>query len=355
MTNPMARFVLKLLGVDALRKYREQEATGASAVQSREAGGESVWLRAPEVGATPEVEADAGGAGDLPWQALPERRAGRSIWLYRALLVVLLGLPWAVGVAKMTHPAEAAAPVATAPSAPFPDAAASAVAERFAVSYLSWDHDAPTGRSSALAQDVPGLQDSDKFGWDGNGHQAAANATTITVAAQSATVATVTVTAVVTPYDAANAPAKQRTEALAVPVEVRAGRVVVTGQPASVAVPRPAGSSDTRANRDEDAALASSTAGYATSFFTAYATQDDVSAVAAPSAQIQGLSGIYALKDVRSWVVYAGSGATRDALATVEWKSGESTITQNYRLTLTQVTAGDSARWQVATLDAATN
>ncbi|OQJ61403.1 conjugal transfer protein, partial [Clavibacter michiganensis] len=74
-----------------------------------------------------------------------------------------------------------------------------------------------------------------------------------------------------------------------------------------------------------------------------------------PSAQIQGLSGIYALKDVRSWTVYAGSGATRDALATVEWKSGESTITQNYRLTLTQVIAGDSARWQVATLDAATN
>ncbi len=222
--------------------------------------------------------------------------------------MVLLGLPWAVGVAKMTHPAEAAAPVATAPAAPFPDAAASAIAERFAVSYLSWDHDAPTVRSSALVQDVPGLQENDKFGWDGNGHQTAANATTITVTAQSPTVATVTVTAVITPYDAANTPTTQRTEALAVPVEVREGRVVVTGQPASVAVPRPAGSSDTRANRDEDAALASSTAGYATSFFTAYATQDDVSAVAAPSAQIQGLSGIYALKDVRSWTVYAGSG-----------------------------------------------
>ncbi len=149
MTNPTARFARKLLGIEALRKHRANAGRDTATVQPRKPGGESVWLRAPEVAAT------AGGAGEVPWQELPERRAARSIWLYRALLVVLLGLPWAVGVAKMTHPAEAAAPVATAPAAPFPDAAASAIAERFAVSYLSWDHDAPTVRSSALVQDVP--------------------------------------------------------------------------------------------------------------------------------------------------------------------------------------------------------
>ena len=80
-----------------------------------------------------------------------------------------------------------------------------------------------------------------------------------------------------------------------------------------------------------------------------------MSAVAAPSARIDGLNGLYRLGELTTWQVFTGTGDTRDAFATVEWKSGSAVVTQNYRITLTQVTSGDTARWQVASLDAATN
>ncbi|MCE0459521.1 conjugal transfer protein [Curtobacterium flaccumfaciens] len=354
MAGQFAQLVSKVLGIQAYREHREQEAASTTKPEAApKVGGASMWVRNPEPTDAPTT--NRGGGGTVPWEAIPAHRGARRIWVYRAVLIVLIGLPWLVGVVRMVNPPAAAAPTATQSAAPFPDTAGAAVAQRFAVSYLSWDEDAPEDRAAALALDVPGINGQDKFGWNGKGHQSAGSATTVSIDAETSKVATVTVAARVTPYNADDKAGTARWAALAVPVEVREGRVIVTGQPAAVAVPAPTGSSRTQPNKDEDTALGRSTESYARSFFTAYGSDADVSAVAAPSARIAGLDGLYTLDDLSTWQVFKGTGDTREAFATVDWKAGAATVTQNYRITLTQVTSGDTARWQVASVDAATN
>lgn len=353
MAGQFAQLVSKVLGVQAYRDHRDAEAGNTKPSTPPKTGGASMWVRNAEP--TEDPAQVRGGAGAVPWESIPVNRGSRRIWVYRGVLIVLIGLPWLVGVVRMVNPPAAAAPVATQTAAAFPDTAGAAVAQRFAVSYLSWNAEAPEDRTSALALDVPGLSNDDKFGWNGKGHQAASNATTVSIDAESPKVATVTVAARVVPYGSGDKAGTARWSGLAIPVELRGGRVVVTGQPAAVAVQAPTGSSSTQKNRDEDTALGQRTESYAKSFFTAYGTDADVSAVAAPSARIAGLNGLYRLGELTTWQVFTGTGDTRDAFATVEWKSGSAVVTQNYRITLTQVTSGDTARWQVASLDAATN
>lgn len=354
MAGQFAQLVSKVLGVQAYREHREQEAANTTKqTPAPKTGGASLWVRNAEPTSNPTPA--RGGADSVPWEAIPANRGSRRIWVYRGVLIVLIGLPWLVGVVRMVNPPADAAPVATQTAAPFPDTAGAAVAQRFAVSYLSWNEDAPEDRTEALALDVPGLSGDDKFGWNGKGHQAASNATTVSIDAESPKVATVTVAARVVPYDAKDNAGNARWSGLAIPVELRGGRVVVTGQPAAVAVKAPTGSSSTQQNRDEDTALGQRTESYAKSFFAAYATDSDVSAVAAPSARIAGLNGLYTFGELSTWQVFTGTGDNREAFATVEWKTGAAVVTQNYRITLTQVTSGDTARWQVASIDAATN
>ncbi|MCS5524840.1 conjugal transfer protein [Curtobacterium flaccumfaciens pv. oortii] len=358
MAGQFTEMLLKVLGVEAYRRYRSQESQQATPQPGgSDTGGASLWVRAGEdVSTQASPPPDGGGADRVPWATVETTASTRTLWVWRVALIAVLALPWTVGAWHMIRPSAAATSGATKSAAPFASTAAAAVAQRFASAYLSWDQDDPDARLSALSLDVPGLSGDDKFGWNGKGRQVAGTATTLSVTPSTSTVATVTVAVRVVPYGSKGGAEKARWVGLAVPVQERDGRFVVTGQPAAVAVPRPAESSMTRPNRDEDAALGRRTESYATSFFTAYGTNDDVSAVAAPSAHIAGLNGLYMLDELTTWQVFAGRGSTREAFATVQWKTaGDATITQNYDVTLTQVTSGDTVRWQVASIDAATD
>lgn len=343
-------WLLRLLNLDGIVGESQSQATkrpktkGKS--QATDTASALTWIAAGE-----EVER-AKAVESLPWQT--ERTTGRA-WYWRVLrgalvaaaIVVLL-----VGFRTMFFPVkteQAAAPVDAA--AQFPTTDAAGVAERFTTSYLTWDQDAPEDRSAALALDVPSLSKSDRFGWDGTGWQNATDAHTITVDATDEENATATVVVqLATKIDEGNT--TTRWAALAVPVAVSNGRVIVTGQPASVAVPTPIAVDGTAAPLMEDSEIARSTKTYAESFFTAFGRDDDVSSLTAPGAGVAGLGGLYELGTLKTWSVYEGSGNTRSARAVVQWTDAAgSTIEQTYRLTLAKVSGGDSTRWQVASID----
>lgn len=345
-------WLLRLLNLDGVVGESQPRAKKSpktkSKPQAADSAPASTWVAAGE-----EVER-AQTVESLPWQT--ERTTGRA-WYWRLLrgalvaaaIVVLL-----VGLRTMFFPVkteQTAAPVDAA--AQFPTTDAAGVAERFTTSYLTWDQDAPEARSAALALDVPSLSESERFGWDGTGWQTATDAHTITVVATDEETATATVVVqLATKIDDANT--TTRWAALAVPVAVSDGRVIVTGQPASVAVPTPTpiGVDETAAPVMEDSEIARSTKTYAESFFTAFGRDDDVSSLTAPGAGVAGLGGLYELSTLKTWSVYEGSGNTRSARAVVQWTDAAgSTIEQTYWLTLAKVSGGDSTRWQVASID----
>jgi hypothetical protein len=353
MAGGFKRTVFRVLGIDQLQRQREQERAQSTSANEAPApaGGAALWTRSEPVGAGHQPQAT------VPWQPVAAPKASGWIKAFRIVILIAAAVIFIAGIGNLfgSHrAAPAAAP--TAAATPFPEAGATGVAERFAASYLSWDEADPAVRTAALALDVPGLSDEDRFGWDGTGKQTVTGVTAMAVTATSNTVATVTVAAKITPYGKNDKAGKAQWIGLDVPVAVRGGRVIVTGEPATVAVPEPKGSNSTRHAGAEDTDLTDSTESYAKSFFAAYGADADVSAVAAPSAKIAGLGGVYKLDEIRSWVVYKGSGDNREARVTVRWSTaGGSTVDQNYRLTLTQVRSGDTTRWQVASISGATN
>src|SRR5690606_39594047 len=93
-------------------------------------------------------------------------------------------------------------------------------------------------RSAALALDVAQLDNDGRLGWDGSGKQTAADARVMSMAIADEATATATVSARIT-----TAVGEDETTttwvALDVPLAVSGDRVIVTGQPAFVAVPAP--------------------------------------------------------------------------------------------------------------------
>lgn len=342
----MARsnFLLRLLNLENLDSKTPKR---AGAKEHDETTPTNPWLRGANVIADPDPRPE------LPWHA---ERIEKPRWYWKVLRVVLVAallVVVLVGLRTMFFPQSAlVARTKTDPAAAFPAAAAAGVADRFATNFLSWDQSAPGARSSALKQDVGGLSDGDKFGWDGTGKQSAGAAYTVAVDATSATDATVTVAVDVTPYDADGKSLPSSWQSLSVPVHIQGVRPVVVGQPAIVALPNPKNVTIAQAP-NEDTDLGKQTESYAKSFFTAYGSTSDVSAVSAPTAHFAGLNGAVTFQTLTSWTVYSRDGDTREARAVVAWKTrGGSTVTSTYTVTLTRVTAGTTARWQVAAITA---
>ena len=337
--------LLNLDGLDSAGKPKKKKSASTTATKGQTSAGASPWVSAGEA-----VERTRA-ADELPWQI--ERSTGRA-WYWRLLRTLLIAaaiIVILVGLRTMFIPPESTDQAAAVdPVAQFPAADASGVAERFTESYLTWDAANPGERSAALALDVPSVGNDDKFGWDGTGVQAATGARTLSVDATSDTEATVTVVAHITTQLPEGEPTSRWT-ALAVPVAVSGARVVVIGQPASVAVPDAIGyEADARPN--EDTKTARATEEYAESFFIAYGRDADVSPVTAPGSGITGLDGIYEFSTLKSWTVYEGKGDNRSARAVVQWiDAAGSTIEQTYSLTLTKVSGGASTRWQIASID----
>lgn len=348
-------WLLRLLNLDGIVGESEPKATKqpkAKAKAKRKptaaAAPASAWVTAGE-----EVER-AHEAEALPWQT--DRTSGRAwYWrLLRGVLVLAAVIVMMVGVRTMFFPAPVEKPaVVVDEAAKFPTTDAAGVAERFASAYLTWDQDNPEARSAVLALDVPKLSKSERFGWDGTGWQTATNAHTITVVADDDTHATATVVVqITTKID--DETSKTQWTALAVPVAVSEGRVIVTGPPAAVAVPKaePLAATATAAPPMDDTQTARDTKSYAETFFTAYGRDDDVSSLTAPGAGVAGLGGLYELHTLKSWNVYEGTGNSRTARAVIQWKDAAgSVIEQTYLLTLTKVSGGASTRWQVASID----
>jgi hypothetical protein len=346
---PQTNLFLRVLNLQDLEPKRRKKRAGGEAHAERATGeaAPNPWLRGGNAFAEPIT------GPELPWHA---ERVEKPRWYWKVLRVVLIVALFVVvlvGLRTMFFPQSAhVEQTKTDPAAAFPGAAAAGVADRFATNFLTWNQDDPSARVTALKQDVGGLSNSDKFGWDGTSKQAASSAYTIAVDATSATDATVTVAVDVTPYDKDGKALPDRWQSLAVPVHIQGARPVVVGQPAIVALPD-AQKVTTGQAPAEDTALGDQTESYAKSFFDAYGATSDVSAVSAPTAHFAGLDGAVKFQTLTSWTVYTGSGDTRQARAVVTWKtSGGSTVTSTYAVSLARVTAGTTARWQVAAITA---
>jgi len=280
---------------------------------------------------------------------------GRKWWtrILRGVAVAVLILILLVGARTMFFPTKPTPAPPLPAAATFPQAAASAAAERFAEAYFTWDQKAPENRARAIGQVAQSGVDSG-FGWDGAGKSTAGTAHTVTVDVLDRTHATITVAVPVTAYKQERhntwVPGTPRTTGLAVPVVVTGSGPVVSGLPAAVGLPDP-GKAKRLARVQADDDLTRSTVKNATAFFTAYGRDRDVSALTAPDARITGLGGALTFKNLTDWQVLPGSKTTRTASATVRWSTPNGALLeQTYRVHLTRVTAASSSRWQVTEL-----
>jgi len=346
--------VLNLDGVQSQRQVKQPKPTKEpraerprrSRRQAPAADAGSLWEAAGE-----EVSRQRA-SDETPWHT--ERETG-SRWYWTALrigLLAVLAVFVFAGVRAVFVPPEAeVAPVTIDPRTLFPTAEGAATAERFTESYLTWDEDNAGARSAALALDVAQLDNDGRLGWDGSGKQTAADARVMSMAIADEATATATVSARIT-----TAVGEDETTttwvALDVPLAVSGDRVIVTGQPAFVAVPAPVQAEVEPSSKTTDSAITSATRDYVDAFFTAYGRDGDVSAMTAPDSDISGLGGVMQLEEVVDWTVYGSKGDTRDARAVVSWLGpGDTLVRQTYSLTLTEVSGGSGSRWQISEIN----
>ncbi|MBB6440062.1 conjugal transfer protein [Streptomyces candidus] len=279
------------------------------------------------------------------------RRLGRGlVWFVVVLAAV-------TGVRAWFIPPKASAPQAPAvkAEAAYPDAAAQAVAARFARAYLGWDENKAEEREQLLASVLPPDADA-TMGWDGNGRQdvlaVQPGAVTKTKNAQ----ARVRVEVLVRPGVEAG-PAKDKKKAppvqkaarwvgLDVPVAESAGEIVVTGRPGLVGIPKHGPEAPDTPTTETDPALSTQTNAAVDKFFSAYAA-GDIDAVTAPGATVPALPAGVEYKGLVSWSADAGRGDSRTGTALVSWSLGGASVEQVYRVTITRVSTSDAHRWQV--------
>jgi len=288
------------------------------------------------------------------WAHEPEP-ASQRVWskvLRGTVIAVLVLFVW-LGIRAMLFPV----PPAPAPQLPlsvqFPTSLAQGTAERFAVSYLTWDESNPKIRNGQMALDLVGGSESNALGWDGKGKQSASDPYIARVEPVSANEAQITVYLRVTPFvkDGSSWKAQDSAwQALEVPIAISEGRAVVTGQPGFVGMTTPKPVQPSPAPID-DPAVTSQTRSYMTAFLGAYGKESDVSALTAPGSNVSGLGGVLTIDSLRSWTVYMGSGDSRKAVASVLWKTKSGgNVEMTYSIDLVKVEGGGADRWQVATI-----
>ncbi|WP_432017666.1 conjugal transfer protein [Streptomyces hydrogenans] len=354
------------------RAKRDQKPAPAAAVnpwesaarqlkEQRSASPTATATAAPKPAPEPDPEPAA------PWATVDERsgsafarKFGRGVLWALVALLVLVGLK-ALLVPK--KPA-AAPPPATGQTAPaYPTDEAQAVAGRFARAYLSWDEKDPTTRAAGLAAVLPEGSDT-AMGWDGKGRQdvlaVEPGAVTPTTQQQARVRVDVLIrpAAEVTTTPPPAKPATPGTPAppaapavhwigLEIPVVQTAGRVVVTGAPGIVGVPKTGPKAPTLRAPETDAEFSTQTTQTVERFFAAYAGGDTES-VTAPGATVPPLPVGVTLVGVTSWSADRGTGSDRSGTARVTYRLAGAQIEQTYRIQLTRVASADAQRWQVA-------
>jgi hypothetical protein len=292
--------------------------------------------------------------GQTPWSTEPE--SSFSTWarrFFRGLVVVVLLLAAISGIRSWIAPNKTPETVVSGQSS-FPSGEASAVATRYAISYLTWDEGNPDARPAQIGLDLAAGLDS-RAGWNGRGKQTADVAYPGEVKADSNGITAVVDVRVrvytFTRQGRSWAAGPITWERISVPVARTASRVVVSGPPTFVPdlrAPLPSNMPDAGKPDDE---LTGVTEKDAEAFFSAYAESDNkVSAVTAPGSTIRSLNGAVKFGELKDWQVYTGNDDERRATATVTWNGvGDTTLDQTYTLTLRRTVATDGAqRWQVA-------
>ncbi|MFI9311076.1 conjugal transfer protein [Streptomyces triculaminicus] len=289
---------------------------------------------------------------DEPSGLVFARRAGRVlVWAVIALAVFSGVRAWFFPAQWRPPAKNPGSQVREVKTDQVPIEAAQQVAARFARSYLSWSEKAPDVRERDMAMDLPRGADP-KLGWDGRGNQQVAQTIPGPVTQTGGRQARVLVSARVSVTS--DQGKKQQTlvswRGLDVPVAFSGGRVVVTGQPALVGIPRAV---DYRPSAlpETDSAMTEATRQVVMDFLVAWAAGNE-SQAAAPGAEVAPLGGQMQLSALESWAVDVGSGERRTGTATVRWKFADSQVQQTYRITVTEVSAAASKRWQVASLTA---
>lgn len=312
-----------------------------------------------------------------PWDVLTTPR--RESWWIRARRACALGLVIVVVIAGALSIARSVTGWLTPPTPPaptaepsIPDSALLGAALPFAVDYLSWDSADRTARQTALARQAAPATAVD--GWDGTGTQLADSPVPIDLARQGADRAVVTVRVRVTPYAPAGRPPPPRAAAdqapnvaagprpgagtaqqprwlnLALPLQRRDGRIVVTARPvlvgsvpAAPALPD-AGTGDTTYARDTRSTI--------TTLLRAYGA-GDLEFVRAAGTSFDGLDNAAALDNVVAWrvanVVDGTDPSTRVGAATVVWQLPDSgKLSCTYRVEL----KSDNGRWYLLSIGA---
>jgi hypothetical protein len=292
-----------------------------------------------------------------PWVPQDERSGAVFARRFgRGLLWFVLILAAITGVRSWFFPAKAPAPkaptVSTAPA--YPDAEAQAVAARFARGYLGWDEDKPDERAQLLASVLPADSDT-TMGWDGHGRQTVVAVQPGAVTTGTDHQARVRVDVLIQPGAAATADKGKKAPAAAparwvgldVPVVETSGRVIVTGPPGLVGIPKSGPKAPDLTTTKTDPDLSTQTQSTVEKFFQAYAA-GDTDAVTAPGANVPALPDGVTFKSLVTWSADTGSGDDRTGTARVSWSLGGASIEQVYRVTLTRVSSSDAQRWQVA-------
>lgn len=290
-----------------------------------------------------------------PWRDVKAEKRSAWWWTFRGLIVIVVIAVVAVPAIQAMR-AQNAAPVVVKTAVPFPDAEARALSERFVESFYTWDAATPEQRKADLAVDVPmDANMSSGAGWGGKGKQTAivARATTVDMAGNSSAHVSVVFRLVVFDSGGTALPAVWAQAVVPVALAEDDNKIVIAGMPGLVPLDEPVAS--TAEDRDLDSDVTAATKDYATSFFGALGAGEDVDASAAPGARIRGLAGAVELVRLDEWKVWAGSGNTREASASITWRNATTEFTSEYDLTLTETTGGGSSKWLVAAIHGITN
>ncbi len=273
------------------------------------------------------------------------RRFLRSAAIFVILLFAFLG------VRQMITGTRAPAPTPIPAALNFPSASATAVAERFAVAYYTWDKDFAPQRNTLIERDFAGSAPPEKYGWNGQGKQVATNPYTIALDVSSSKTAAATVTFTVVSYTLKQNDEWDETatyqQTAQIPLALSGGRVVVSEIPGITAEPtiEPL---PTSPNELTDQETTNETKDSITEFWKRFGEESDLSSIAAPGAVFTGLGGTATFEALTDWKVYVGNDTTRKATVTVEWSTPNgSKFRQKYKIEIAKVTSGATQRWQV--------
>jgi hypothetical protein len=241
------------------------------------------------------------------------------------------------------------APAPTASSSPFPVTLGEAFAMQFGAAYLNFNPATATQRAKQLAEFIPANVSSvqPQFGWNGGGIWRLQSEQVVGIDVRSANTAVVTLLATVNSH----------LMELGVPLYASGDKIVVSGQPATLAAPSTTTPPSAPAV-DSDTAAQSALSSQLPAFFQAYGSGDQatLNRFLAPGVSISGLDGAVVYSSIAGIVVPRG-GATRDITVTVNWtlpeqvRTGVPQLVQTYDMTVIDQQSG---KWYVKEIRAST-